>query len=214
MAAMNAAMLDAPATEIAAAVRSGALRSEDHVTALLARIRERNPRFNAYIETTEQRALDEARRVDRMVAQGRDPGALAGVPFAVKNLFDVSGMATLAGSKINRDRPAAKADACLVARLVDAGAVLVGTLNMDEWPRSRWAPTPTAPYAYRRRIAGCSVSSRRSGACPVPAAIRSSQASITWGRSGAVRPILRRSTMPCRVMIRTIPHVGPGPSNR
>lgn len=133
MAAMNAAMLDAPATEIAAAVRSGALRSEDHVTALLARIRERNPRFNAYIETTEQRALDEARRVDRMVAQGRDPGALAGVPFAVKNLFDVSGMATLAGSKINRDRPAAKADACLVARLVDAGAVLVGTLNMDEY---------------------------------------------------------------------------------
>lgn len=126
-------MLDATATEIAAAVRAGSLRAEDHVSALLARIRERNPRVNAYVDLTETRALDEARRIDRMVAQGKDPGALAGVPFAVKNLFDVSGLPTLAGSRINRERPPAKSDACLVTRLVEAGAVLVGTLNMDEY---------------------------------------------------------------------------------
>jgi AtzE family amidohydrolase len=133
MAPVNAAMLDASATDIAAAIRSGALRCEAHVVALLERIRVRNPRINAYVETTQQRALDAARRIDRMVAQGQDPGVLAGVPFAVKNLFDVSGVPTLAGSIINRDRAAAKADACLVARLVDAGAVLIGTLNMDEY---------------------------------------------------------------------------------
>lgn len=126
-------MLDATAAEIAAAVRTGALRAEHHVEALLARVRERNPRVNAYVDLTAERALDEARRIDRRVAQGNDPGPLAGVPFAVKNLFDVRGLPTLAGSRINRDRPPATTDACLVTRLVEAGAVLVGTLNMDEY---------------------------------------------------------------------------------
>src|SRR5262249_5873661 len=60
-------------------------------------------------------------------------GALGGVRFAVKNLFDVAGLATLAGSKINRDRAPAAVDASLVRRLQSAGAVLVGTLNMGEY---------------------------------------------------------------------------------
>src|SRR5262249_21293252 len=55
-----------------------------------------------------------------------------GVPFAAKNLFDVAGLATLAGSKINRDRPPPVADATLVKRLERAGGVLVGALNMGE----------------------------------------------------------------------------------
>ena len=55
------------------------------------------------------------------------------MPFAVKNLFDVAGLPTLAGSKINRDRPPATADATLIARLEAAGAVLVGALNMGEY---------------------------------------------------------------------------------
>lgn len=133
MATMNASMLDATATEIAAAVRAGSLRAEDHLSALLARIGQRNPRINAYVELTQQRAFDAARCIDRKVAQGQEPGPLAGVAFAVKNLFDVSGLPTLAGSRINRERPPAKADARLVTRLVEAGAVLVGTLNMDEY---------------------------------------------------------------------------------
>src|SRR3990170_486394 len=58
---------------------------------------------------------------------------LAGVPYAVKNLFDVQGLTTLAGSRINRDRPPAKQDAVLVARMRAAGAVLLGALNMDEY---------------------------------------------------------------------------------
>ena len=55
------------------------------------------------------------------------------MPFAVKNLFDVAGLPTLAGSKINRDRPPATADAPLIARLEAAGAILVGALNMGEY---------------------------------------------------------------------------------
>src|SRR5436305_51179 len=77
-------------------------------------------------------ALADADAIDRRLAAGEDPGPLAGVPFAAKNLFDVTGLTTLAGSKINADRPPATRDATAVARLRAAGAVLVGTLNMDE----------------------------------------------------------------------------------
>lgn len=60
-------------------------------------------------------------------------GPLHGVPFAVKNLFDVEGLTTLAGSIIERDRPPAGRSAFAVRRLEEAGAVLLGTLNMDEY---------------------------------------------------------------------------------
>jgi len=100
---------------------------------VLADIRARDGAINAFVDITEARALAQARRVDAALAAGRDAGPLAGVPFAVKNLFDVKGLATLAGSKINRERPPAAADATLITRLEAAGAVLVGTLNMDEY---------------------------------------------------------------------------------
>src|SRR6516225_9214104 len=63
----------------------------------------------------------------------RKIGPLAGVPFAVKNLFDVKGLATRAGSRINRDLPPAGRDATLIERMEAAGAVLVGALNMGEY---------------------------------------------------------------------------------
>ena len=121
------------ALETAQRVKAGSLRAADHVAEVLAGIEARNPECNAFIEVTAARALAEARAVDASRAAGRDPGPLAGVPFAVKNLYDVRGLPTLAGSKINRDLPPAGADATLVQRLNAAGAVLVGTLNMDEY---------------------------------------------------------------------------------
>ena len=60
-------------------------------------------------------------------------GPLAGVPFAVKNLYDIEGLVTRAGSKINRDNPPAMADAFVVEKLEAAGAVLLGALDMDEY---------------------------------------------------------------------------------
>ncbi len=60
-------------------------------------------------------------------------GPLAGTPFAAKNLFDIEGLPTRAGSRINRERPPATRDSPLVARLEAAGAVLVGALNMGEY---------------------------------------------------------------------------------
>ena len=66
-------------------------------------------------------------------ARGAGLGPLAGAPFAVKNLYDIEGLPTRAGSKINRDRAPAEADATLIPRLEAAGGVLVGALNMGEY---------------------------------------------------------------------------------
>jgi len=66
-------------------------------------------------------------------ARGKPLGPLAGVPFAVKNLFDIAGLPTIAGSKINREKEPAPRDAAVIERLEHAGAVLVGALNMGEY---------------------------------------------------------------------------------
>ncbi|HEY5830747.1 MAG TPA: AtzE family amidohydrolase, partial [Hyphomicrobiaceae bacterium] len=123
----------ASAAEIAAAVASGKINALAVTEAALARIADRNKALNAFTAVTAERARAKARAIDADRAAGRPLGPLAGVPFAVKNLFDVAGLPTLAGSRINRDRPAAIADATLIARLEAAGAVLVGALNMGEY---------------------------------------------------------------------------------
>ena len=129
-------LLQGSAAAMAAAVRTGAVSASDLVRASLARIAHTDERVNAFTDVTEQRALRAAAALDARLAAG-DPTAhallLPGVPFAVKNLYDVAGITTLAGSKIERGRPAAAHDAPLVARLQAAGAVLVGALNMDEY---------------------------------------------------------------------------------
>src|SRR5262249_19390849 len=99
----------------------------------LARVAAHNVTVNAFTAVTAERARTQARGIDAAHAAGRPLGALAGVPFAVKNLFDVRGMPTLAGSKINRDRPPGGRDATLIERLEAADAVLIGALNMGEY---------------------------------------------------------------------------------
>ncbi|NEX60784.1 AtzE family amidohydrolase [Noviherbaspirillum galbum] len=126
-------LLTANAIDIVHAVRSGRTSAVDVVRETLAAVRDRDAAYNCFTGTTAERALQEARAIDAKLAAGQDPGPLAGVPYAVKNLFDVEGVTTLAGSKINADLPPAAADATAVRRLRDAGAVLVGMLNMDEY---------------------------------------------------------------------------------
>ena len=134
-------MLDTPASAfdfataaaIAAAVASGRSSAVDVIQATLERIRERDPVLNSFTAVVEERALIRAEAIDAMRARGETLGPLAGVPFAVKNLFDVAGLPTLAGSKINRTLPPATRDAALIERLEMAGAILVGALNMGEY---------------------------------------------------------------------------------
>jgi aspartyl-tRNA(Asn)/glutamyl-tRNA(Gln) amidotransferase subunit A len=123
----------ASATEIAGAVVAGEISATAVTEAALAAIAQRNPALNAFTAVTADRARARARAIDAERARGRALGPLAGVPYAVKNLFDIKGLPTLAGSKINRDRPPAARDATLIERLDAAGAVLVGALNMGEY---------------------------------------------------------------------------------
>ncbi len=118
---------------MAAAVASGEVSARELADASLARIAATDGRVNAFTETTRDRARAEADAVDARRARGEAMGPLAGVPYAVKNLFDIEGLTTLAGSKVNQGLPAASADAVLVTQMKNAGAVLVGALNMDEY---------------------------------------------------------------------------------
>ena len=100
------------------------------VHAAIARIEASDARVKAFTAVLAERALAKAESIDQ---RGAAALPLAGLPFAVKNLFDIEGISTLAGSIIECDAPAANRDATLVRRLEAAGAVLVGALNMDEY---------------------------------------------------------------------------------
>ena len=122
----------AGASRIASAVKGKEVSALAVVEAALARIERLNPKLNAFTALVADRAREKAKAIDAL-SGGNTPGPLAGVPFAVKNLFDVKGLATVAGSKINRDDAPAAKDLPLIARLEAAGAILVGALNMGEY---------------------------------------------------------------------------------
>jgi AtzE family amidohydrolase len=122
-----------PASEIAQAVASKKISALSVTEAALARIAKHDPVLNAFTDLTAERARAKASAVDAAIAAGKTVGPLAGVPFAVKNLFDVQGLPTRAGSKINRDRPPSPRDATLIERMEASGAVLLGALNMGEY---------------------------------------------------------------------------------
>lgn len=123
----------APAHELARRIRNGEIAAEVVVADALARIAKLDPQVNAFTDVTAERALAAARAIDAARSRGEALGPLAGVPFAAKNLFDMKGLPTRAGSKINRERPPASRDAVLIERLGAAGAILLGGLNMGEY---------------------------------------------------------------------------------
>jgi Asp-tRNA(Asn)/Glu-tRNA(Gln) amidotransferase A subunit family amidase len=123
----------ATATQIAEAVRNGSVSAVAIIDGCLNKIDTHDTAIGAFTHVARDRARARAADIDARIKRGEDPGPLAGVPFAVKNLFDVEGIATLAGSKINRELAPAARDAVLVERLEANGAILVGALNMGEY---------------------------------------------------------------------------------
>lgn len=207
--------------ELLRAVATGRASAREVCDAALARIESSDARVNAFTERTVARARREADAVDATRARGDALPLLAGLPYAVKNLFDVAGLRTLAGSRINRDLPPAAADAVLVQRLQAAGAVLVGALNMDEYAYG--FTTENTHYGATRnphdatRIAGGS-----SGGCgaavaarQVPLALGSDTngsirvpASLcgTWGLKPTFGRLSRRGSYP---FVHSLDHLGP-----
>jgi len=121
------------AAEIAVEVQSGRLSAAEAVEISLGRIAALDSKLNGFTDVMADRARATASRLDAARAAGTMLGPLAGVPFAVKSLYDVAGHVTVAGSAINRDHAPRQADQPLIQRLEAAGAILIGALNMSEY---------------------------------------------------------------------------------
>jgi Asp-tRNA(Asn)/Glu-tRNA(Gln) amidotransferase A subunit family amidase len=125
-------------TELADQVRRGERSAASLTEHSLGRIAALNPRVNAFVAVNEDRAHEQAARIDRLVAAGGDPGPLAGIPLGVKDLEDAAGLRTTYGSPLLEDAPLAREDSALVARLRRAGCVIIGKTNTPEFG---WAST-------------------------------------------------------------------------
>lgn len=124
--------MNTSAAMIATQVRQREISATQAVEASLARIAAQDGIINAFTSVTAARARQRAVEIDARLARGEDVGPLGGVPFAAKDLFDIQGITTIAGSKILADNPPALRDAAAIAALEKAGAILVGALNMEE----------------------------------------------------------------------------------
>ncbi|MDY0899604.1 AtzE family amidohydrolase [Pantoea agglomerans] len=115
------------------AIQQGEISALEVAKRTLQAVEQHNPALNAWTEVTGPRMLKEAADVDAQRQRGETLPPLAGIPYAVKNLFDVAGHTTLAGASLFSDRPAARADAFAVDKLRHSGALLSGMLNMDAY---------------------------------------------------------------------------------
>lgn len=197
------------------------MKSVATIEECIARIEATDARINAFTGRNFDRARREAQAVDAMRERGEATPPLAGVPYAVKNLFDIVGEPTLAGSKINRDRAPATEDAVLVQRMQAAGAVLMGSLNMDEYAygftteNTHYGPCRN-PHDLTRIAGGSSGGSAAAVAAgQVPVALGSdTNGSIrvpsslcgVWGLKPTFGRLSRRGSYP---FVHSIDHLGP-----
>jgi aspartyl-tRNA(Asn)/glutamyl-tRNA(Gln) amidotransferase subunit A len=140
-------------------LRAGEVTAEETTGDCLDRIDAASD-LNAFILVMADTAREQARRADRELAAGRDRGPLHGVPFSVKDLFDVEGTATTAGSRVRASHPADH-DAPAITALRNAGAVIIGKTNLHEFAfgttneDSAFGPTRN-PYDQARSTGGSS----------------------------------------------------------
>ncbi|YCI28426.1 AtzE family amidohydrolase [Erwinia sp. PK3-005] len=120
-------------SQLQQALQSGELSAREIADATLRAIEQQNPQINAWTTIVADRMRRQADRLDRLRREGEALPPLAGVPYAVKNLFDVTGERTLAGASLFSNRPPAVRDAWAVNQLSQAGALLSGMLNMDAY---------------------------------------------------------------------------------
>ncbi|MCE0742768.1 AtzE family amidohydrolase [Acetobacter sicerae] len=121
------------ALELAAAIRTGEQTARSVIEATLESLSSKDRTIHSVTHLFSDEACRQADAIDALRKQGKTLPPLAGVPFGVKDLFDIAGHVTTAGSVVLRNNPPAKQDAAVVQRLRQAGAIPVATLNMDEF---------------------------------------------------------------------------------
>jgi amidase len=119
------------AHDLGARLRSGRCSAREATDHCLDRIAQLDGKLHAFVNVFAEDARAAADRADVELVRGDDRGPLHGIPIAVKDLCAVKGVPTAAGTRVLRDRVAAE-DACVVTRLREAGAVILGTVNMTE----------------------------------------------------------------------------------
>ena len=216
---MNNIALDAPG--MAASVANGETTARVLLESCVNQIEATDVKVNAFTDKTLSRAFAEADAVDARFAKGQALGPLAGVPYAVKNLFDIEGLVTLAGSVVNRSHAPASEDALLVSQMKAAGAVLIDALNMDEYAygfttENTHYGSCNNPHDLSRITGGSSGGSGAAvAASHVPIALGSDTngsirvpASLcgVWGLKPTFGRLSRRGTYP---FVCSIDHLGP-----
>src|SRR5262249_47109961 len=121
-----------PPAQPAAPIRPRDLSPVEYTEALLGRIAALDPIYHAFIVVTADIARTEARTAEAEIARGGWRGPMHGMPYALKDIFDVTGLPTTCHSKLRRNHRAT-ADATVVRRLREAGAVLLGKLSLHEF---------------------------------------------------------------------------------
>jgi aspartyl-tRNA(Asn)/glutamyl-tRNA(Gln) amidotransferase subunit A len=149
-------------TDLADGIRKGEITSAQLVQNLLERIESLDGRLNAFRLTCAEQALEQARDADRQIRDGKASGILHGIPYAVKDLFDVNGLPTSAGSKL-LEKNIAVEDACAVRKLSQAGMNLAGKTNTVQFAFSGVGinhdhGTPHNPWSQTHYIPGGSSS--------------------------------------------------------
>jgi aspartyl-tRNA(Asn)/glutamyl-tRNA(Gln) amidotransferase subunit A len=129
--------------DLRSAFESDATSAEDIAGAALARIARDNAKLHAFVALDAERALADARHVDALRKLGVKLGPLAGAPIGVKDIIDVAGHLTRAGSLTRADAPAASEDAPVVQRLRAAGAIVIGKTHTVEYAFGGWGTNVT-----------------------------------------------------------------------
>ena len=131
----------APIAELAKALRNGTLTSLALTQDCLQRIADHDAHFHSFLAVYAQEALAAAAHADAELRAGRDRGPLHGIPVALKDLVDIEGRPTTAGSPLLADN-IARQDAAIVRRIVEAGGIVVGKTHLVQFALGAWGTNP------------------------------------------------------------------------
>ena len=140
-------LLDLTALELGAAIKKGETTAVEAVECCFARMKEMEPEVHAFINLDEERAMDQAKKVQKEIEEGKLAGPLAGVPVAVKDNICTKGLATTCGSRM-LEHFVPPYDAFAARKLKEAGMVILGKANMDEFAMG--STTETSWYGVTR----------------------------------------------------------------